>query len=293
MMPFAMNEATRFISPTKTPEYLSAGLPVVSTPIHDVVRSYGQLGMARIAATPDEFIAASEQAMAGGMCLKWRERADEYLRGLSWDSVWGGMNELIDGLSAPVKRIPATPAKTMTAFFQTGGFRQCLITLSSEPVFSGAVVASQMARNFGKKVMLIDRRNHVGGNAYDHYDSAGVLVHKYGPHIFHTNSKDVFDYLSLFTEWRNYEHRVLASVDGQFGSDSDQSRYCKRFARATSSKRMNWNLIWNRLPRSPNSSELPKDVVLSRVGRDLYEKMFRGYTRKQWGTRPPRSSTPV
>jgi UDP-galactopyranose mutase len=81
--------------------------------------------------------------------------------------------------------------------------------------FSGAVVAAQMARTFGKRVMLVDRRAHLAGNAYDHYDKAGVLVHKYGPHIFHTNSKDVFDYLSLFTEWRNYEHRVLASVDGK------------------------------------------------------------------------------
>src|SRR5690349_21725454 len=72
-----------------------------------------------------------------------------------------------------------------------------------------------MARNFGKKVMLVDRRKHVAGNAYDHHNSAGILIHKYGPHIFHTNSKDVFDYLSQFTEWRQYEHRVLASVNGK------------------------------------------------------------------------------
>src|SRR5437660_658284 len=81
--------------------------------------------------------------------------------------------------------------------------------------FAGSVVAAQMARNFNKKVMLIDRRNHIGGNAYDHYDNAGILVHKYGPHIFHTNSRDVYDYLSKFTEWRHYEHRVLASVEGK------------------------------------------------------------------------------
>jgi glycosyltransferase involved in cell wall biosynthesis len=95
IMPFALNDATRFISPTKTPEYLSAGLPVVSTAIRDVVRPYGELGMARIAHSPEEFIAAAEQAMSVGMCLKWRERADEFLKSLSWDSVWSSMNHLI------------------------------------------------------------------------------------------------------------------------------------------------------------------------------------------------------
>src|SRR5579884_1354638 len=78
--------------------------------------------------------------------------------------------------------------------------------------FAGSVVAEQMARNFGKKVLLIDRRPHIGGNAYDHYNDHGILVHKYGPHIFHTNSREVFDYLSRFTAWRPYEHRVLARV---------------------------------------------------------------------------------
>src|SRR5688500_10336591 len=81
--------------------------------------------------------------------------------------------------------------------------------------FAGSVVAAQMARNLGKRVMLVDRRHHVGGNAYDYHDEAGILVHKYGPHIFHTNSREVYDYLSQFTEWRPYQHRVLASVDGQ------------------------------------------------------------------------------
>src|SRR3982750_2012545 len=81
--------------------------------------------------------------------------------------------------------------------------------------FAGCVLAERLATDSGKQVLLIDRRPHIGGNAYDHYNEAGILVHKYGPHIFHTNSKDVFDYLSRFTEWREYEHRVLASVDGR------------------------------------------------------------------------------
>ena len=81
--------------------------------------------------------------------------------------------------------------------------------------YAGSVLAERLARDAGKKVLLVDRRPHVAGNAYDHPDAAGVLVHKYGPHIFHTNSREIFDYLSQFTEWRPYEHRVLAVVDGQ------------------------------------------------------------------------------
>src|SRR5947209_20602799 len=81
--------------------------------------------------------------------------------------------------------------------------------------FAGSILAERLARGMGKHVLLVDRRSHVGGNAYDHHDDAGILVHKYGPHIFHTNSKEVLDYLSKFTLWRQYQHRVLASVDGQ------------------------------------------------------------------------------
>lgn len=95
MLPFAMNESTRFISPTKTPEYLAAGLPVVSTPIRDVVRPYGEIGLARIASTADEFCSAVEHLMNHSMSLKWRQRADSFLATLSWDSTWREMNDLI------------------------------------------------------------------------------------------------------------------------------------------------------------------------------------------------------
>ena len=81
--------------------------------------------------------------------------------------------------------------------------------------FAGSVLAERLATVANKKVLIIDKRNHIGGNTYDFYNDHGIFVHKYGPHIFHTNSRDVFDYLSLFTEWRQYEHHVLASVDGQ------------------------------------------------------------------------------
>src|SRR4051812_32600876 len=81
--------------------------------------------------------------------------------------------------------------------------------------FAGSVIAERLATVVGKGILICDKRIHIGGNAYDHYNDAGIMVHKYGPHIFHTNSRDVFEYLSNFTDWRQYEHRVLASVDGQ------------------------------------------------------------------------------
>jgi len=114
IMPFALNDSTRFISPTKTPEYLSAGLPVVSTPIRDVVRPYGQLGLARIAENADEFINAAEQAMNLSMSMKWQERADEFVRGLSWDSVWGAMDRLIEEVRE-AKKMSALPSTQLSA----------------------------------------------------------------------------------------------------------------------------------------------------------------------------------
>ena len=104
--------------------------------------------------------------------------------------------------------------------------------------FAGSVLAERLASQANKKVLIIDKRDHIGGNAYDYYNTDGILIHKYGPHIFHTNSKEVFEYLGRFTEWRPYEHRVLASVDGQLvpipigkipvvtiGSGGDSRRY--------------------------------------------------------------------
>ncbi len=95
LLPFARNESTRFISPTKTPEYLAAGCPVVSTSIRDVVRPYGDLGLARIADTPDEFVAACESALTEDADTR-RQKADAFLSDLSWDKTWGRMAELID-----------------------------------------------------------------------------------------------------------------------------------------------------------------------------------------------------
>jgi UDP-galactopyranose mutase len=151
--------------------------------------------------------------------------------------------------------------------------------------FSGAVVASQMARRFNKRVMLVDRRSHLGGNAFDHRDDAGIMVHKYGPHIFHTQSKDVFDYLSQFTQWRNYEHRVLASVDGKLVPipiNLDTVNILHGLNLKVDELEGYLESIAEKRPIIRTS----EDVVVSRVGRDFYEKMFRGYTRKQWGLDP-------
>ncbi|MEZ5672577.1 MAG: NAD(P)-binding protein [Thiotrichaceae bacterium] len=81
--------------------------------------------------------------------------------------------------------------------------------------FSGAVLAERIATQLGQKVLIVEQRAHIGGNAYDFYDEHGILVHLYGPHIFHTNAKPVWDYLSQFTEWYAYYHQVLGVVDGQ------------------------------------------------------------------------------
>ncbi len=151
--------------------------------------------------------------------------------------------------------------------------------------FSGSVLAERLASQLGARVLVVERRNHVGGNAYDHFDDAGVLVHRYGPHIFHTNSRQIFDYLSQFTGWRQYEHRVLASVDGQLlpipiNLDTVNRLYGTNFTSFELEK------FFASVAEKRNPVRTSEDVVVSTVGRELYEKFFRGYTRKQWGLDP-------
>lgn len=81
--------------------------------------------------------------------------------------------------------------------------------------FAGAVAARELAERGDKKVLIVEKRNHIGGNAYDFLNDDGILVHKYGPHIFHTYNKRVFDYISRFTGWRDYSHEVLANIYGK------------------------------------------------------------------------------
>jgi UDP-galactopyranose mutase len=151
--------------------------------------------------------------------------------------------------------------------------------------FAGSVLAERLARGSGKKVLIVDRRPHIGGNAYDHYNDAGILVHKYGPHIFHTNSREVFEYLSQFTEWRPYQHRVLASVDGQLvpipiNLDTINKLYGLKLTS------FELEDFFARVAEPKEKLRTSEDVVVSRVGRELYEKFFRNYTRKQWDMDP-------
>jgi UDP-galactopyranose mutase len=158
-----------------------------------------------------------------------------------------------------------------------GGFDVLVVGLG----YAGAVVAERVA-SAGLRVLGIDRRPHVGGNAYDERDANGILVHRYGPHIFHTNADRIVEYLSRFTDWRAYEHRVLAKVgrlllpipinrttiNRLYGLDLDEKGVGEFLERV-------------REPRSELRTS--EDVVFNSVGRDLCEKFFRGYTRKQWG----------
>lgn len=147
--------------------------------------------------------------------------------------------------------------------------------------FAGAVSAQQLAEA-GKKVLLIDRRPHIGGNAFDKYDEHGVLIHPYGPHIFHTNSKRIFEYLSRFTDWRFYEHRVLASVDGNtYPIPINRTTINRLYGLDLGEEEVQEYLDSVREQHQPIRTS--EDVVLCSVGRDLCEKFFSGYTKKQWG----------
>jgi UDP-galactopyranose mutase len=152
--------------------------------------------------------------------------------------------------------------------------------------FAGAVAAERMARCYSKKVLVVDRRNHVGGNAFDHYDDAGLLVHRYGPHIFHTNSEQVFQYLSQFTAWRCYEHRVLASVDGKLVPVPINLDTVNILYNLNLSSEEEVAAFFAERAETRAAIRTSEDVVISKVGRDLYEKLFRNYTRKQWGKDP-------
>ena len=283
LMPFAINEATRFISPTKTPEYLAAGCTVVSTPVVDVVRHYGDLAAVEIASTPEAFVAACEVALQrrNNSDTGWRDEADAILAQTSW-------TKTVRKMSALIASEVATHSKVQTVVSPTSWppktNRYDVLVVGAG--FAGSVMAERLARDGGKRVLVVDRRPHIAGNAFDRLDEAGILMHQYGPHIFHTNSRDVFDYLSRFTEWRAYEHRVLADVDGKLvpmpinrttlnalydldlKTDEDVEAFLADRAE----------------PIDPIRTSA--DVVMSKVGRELYETFFQGYTRKQWGMDP-------
>lgn len=151
--------------------------------------------------------------------------------------------------------------------------------------FAGSVLAERLAKQEGRRVLVVDKRPHIGGNAFDFYDDAGVLVHKYGPHIFHCNSKEIFEYLSAFTAWRTYQHRVLASVDGQLVPIPINLDTINRLYGLDLTAH-NAAAFFESVAEPMERIESAEDAVVSKVGRELYVKFFRGYTRKQWGLDP-------
>ncbi|MFA9200711.1 MAG: UDP-galactopyranose mutase [Cypionkella sp.] len=282
LMPFAVNEATRFISPTKTPEYLAAGRPVVSSPITDVIRHYGELKGVAIAATADEFVAGCERALALDTAEPdWLAEADRVLATMDWDTTFASMWSLV---RERIER--GRPAVTAVSPDGSRRGRSDYDVMVVGAGFAGSVMAERLASQAGKRVLVVDRRPHIGGNAYDRLDDAGVLMHQYGPHIFHTNSAEIVDYLSKFTSWRPYEHRVLAEVRGQlvpmpinrttinllYGLDLQTEEETAAFLASRA--------------EPVETIATSEDVVVAAVGRELYETFFQGYTRKQWGLDP-------
>ena len=287
LMPFAINESTRFISPTKTPEYLAAGRPVVSTPIVDVARHYGELEAVKIAGDPHAFIEACDQALALSRTRgPWLKAVDAALSAISWDETFARMN--LEITRAAALRSPRLLANDLAApVIRPSSRRKPFDYLIVGAGYAGSVLAERLTSQLGKRVLLIDKRPHIGGNAYDEKDAAGVLMHKYGPHLFHTNSEEVANYLSQFTKWRPYEHRVLACVRGGLHVPIPINR-------------TTLNLLYGLDLQTDEAAEAylesraepvdrigtSEDVVISKVGRELYETFFRGYTRKQWGMDP-------
>jgi UDP-galactopyranose mutase len=152
--------------------------------------------------------------------------------------------------------------------------------------FAGSVIAERLASQHGARILLIDRRPHIGGNAYDEPNEAGILYHKYGPHIFHTNSQQVVDYLSQFTEWRPYEHRVRAVVrDKLVPIPINRTTLNELFDLDLKTDEEAADYLASRA-EPVDEIVTSEDVVVNAVGRELYELFFRGYTRKQWDLDP-------
>jgi UDP-galactopyranose mutase len=152
--------------------------------------------------------------------------------------------------------------------------------------FAGSILAERLATQHGARILLIDRRPHVGGNAFDEKNEAGILYHKYGPHIFHTNSEQVVDYLSQFTEWRPYEHRVLAKVRGMLVPIPINRTTLNALFDANLKTDEEAEAFLASRAEPVEDIRTSEDVVVNAVGRELYELFFRGYTRKQWDLDP-------
>jgi UDP-galactopyranose mutase len=151
--------------------------------------------------------------------------------------------------------------------------------------FAGSVLAERIANELGKTCLVVERRAHIAGNAYDHHDKAGVLLHDYGPHYFRTNSQRVVDYLSRFTEWHPVEYKILSWTHGRFWQfPINLNTFEQYIGRPSTTEEMEAQLQkWRVKIDKPRNSE---EVIVSQVGRELYEMFFKNYTRKQWRRNP-------
>ena len=151
--------------------------------------------------------------------------------------------------------------------------------------FSGLTLAERLTTQQGKRCLVVDKRNHIGGNAYDHYDSHGVLIHAYGPHYFRTNSPRIREYLSQFTQWHEVNYKILSQTDGRYWNfPINLNTFEQLIGRTSTSEEMEAWLANKRVAiENPTNSE---EVIISQVGWELYEKFFKGYTLKQWRRHP-------
>lgn len=180
----------------------------------------------------------------------------------------------------PSGTVPLASTRTL------GGTRRGFDYLIIGAGFAGSVLAERLAAGLGKRVLVVDRRPHIGGNAYDFHDDAGVLIHRYGPHIFHTNAQRIVDYLSNFTQWRPYAHRVLAQVgEQQVPIPINMTTLNRLYGLQLATEQDAAAFLASRA-ESVADIQTSEDVVINQVGRELYETFFRGYTRKQWGLDP-------
>ena len=162
--------------------------------------------------------------------------------------------------------------------------------------FAGSVIAERIANVLNQKVLIIEKRNHIGGNCYDYRDENNIIVHKYGPHIFHTDYKEVFDYLSNFTDWRIYHHKVLAFVDGKkiplpFNLNSIYEVFPQELAKRLEVRLIEKYGYGTKIPILELLKEEDQDLKL--LANYVYEKIYKNYTMKQWGLKPEEISPQV
>lgn len=157
---------------------------------------------------------------------------------------------------------------------------------------AGLTVAERIANELGKQVLVIEKRSHIGGNVYDCYNEDGILIHQYGPHIFHTNDKEVYDYLGQFTKWRDFWHRVLTCVDGNLIPMPITLETINQLYHTSFTPEQMERFLAEKAVSIPEITT-SKDVALSKVGEEIYAKFFENYTKKQWGLDPALIDTSV